>query len=79
MLYNMLSEQIHMHDCSFTTYSTVIIKIIIVKQASCSPEVTVHVEMLKQCAAYEITSLARRKVVMETNPVHEQVKMNIPQ
>ena len=48
---------------------------LLVKQASCSPEVAVDVEM-KQCAAYEITSLARKKVVMETNPAYEHVTMN---
>ena len=40
-----------------------------------SSEVTVHVEM-KRCAAYEITTLARKKIVMETNPAYEQVTMS---
>ena len=34
-------------------------------------EVTVD---MKQCAAYEMTSLARRKIKMETNPAYEQVR-----
>ena len=65
-----LSEQIHntvmTSDSLFYWLS---------KQASSSPKVTVDVEM-KRCAAYEITSLARKKVVMEPNPAYEQVKIN---
>jgi hypothetical protein len=34
------------------------------------PEVTVG---MKRCAAYEVTALARQKVVMESNPAYEQV------
>ena len=33
-------------------------------------EVTVD---MKQCAAYEMTSLAKKKIKMETNPAYEQV------
>ena len=51
--------------------------ILLAKQASFSPEATVTVEM-KRCDAYEITSLAGKKVVMETNPAYEQVTMNVP-
>ena len=32
---------------------------------------------MKQCVAYEITSLAKRKVAMERNPAYEQVTMNV--
>ena len=48
---------------------------LLAKQARSSPEVTVHVEM-KRCAAYEITTLVRKKIVMETNPAYEQVTMS---
>ena len=34
-----------------------------------TPEVTVD---MKHCAAYEITTLAKQKVVMKTNPAYEQ-------
>ena len=52
--------------------------LLLAKQASCleSPEVTVE---MKRCAAYEITTLAKKKVVMEANPAYEHVKMNNPQ
>ena len=33
-------------------------------------EVTVD---MKQCAAYEVVSLSKKKVQMETNPAYEQV------
>ena len=46
---------------------------LLAKQASCSPEVTVE---MKRCAAYEITTLAKKKIVMETNPAYEQVTMS---
>ena len=49
--------------------------LLLAKQARFSPEVTVDVEM-KRCAAYEITSLARKKIVMKTNPAYEHVTMN---
>ena len=49
--------------------------LLLAKQTRSSPKVTVDVEM-KRCAAYEITSLARKKVVMETNPAYEHVTMN---
>ena len=50
---------------------------LLAKQASSSPEVTVDVEM-KRCAAYEITSLARKKVDMETNPAYEPISIYEP-
>ena len=31
---------------------------------------------MKECVAYEVNSLAKRKVHMETNPAYEQVGMN---
>jgi hypothetical protein len=37
---------------------------------SSTPEMTVG---MKRCAAYEVTTLARQKVVMESNPAYEQV------
>ena len=37
-----------------------------------TPEVTVD---MKRCAAYEVTTLSKQKVVMETNPAHEQVRV----
>ena len=40
---------------------------------SSTPEVTVD---MKRCAAYEVTSLAKQKVVMKTNPAYEQVSIN---
>ena len=49
--------------------------LLLVKQTRSSPEVTVDVEM-NRCAAYEITTLARKKVVMKTNPAYEHVTMN---
>ena len=48
---------------------------LLAKQTRSSSEVTVHVEM-KRCAAYEITTLVRKKIVMETNPAYEQVTMS---
>ena len=66
-----LSEQIH----NTVMTSDSLFYYWLAKQASSSPEVTVDVEM-KQCAAYEITSLARKKVVMEPNPAYKQVKIN---
>ena len=30
---------------------------------------------MKRCAAYEVTILAKQKVVMETNPAYEQVEV----
>ena len=52
--------------------------LLLAKQTSSleSPEVTVE---MKRCAAYEINTLAKKKVVMEVNPAYEHVKMNIPQ
>ena len=38
----------------------------------------VNVDM-KRCVAYEITSLAKKKVVMETNQAYEQVRVNVEQ
>ena len=66
-----VSGQIHM-----TVVSPLIL--LLAKQASSleSPEVTVE---MKRCAAYEITSLAKKKVVMEANPAYEHVTMNFPQ
>ena len=40
---------------------------------SSTPEVTVD---MKRCAAYEVTTLAKQKMVMETNPAYEQVRVN---
>ena len=40
--------------------------------ASSTPEVTIG---MKRCAAYEVTTLAKQKVVMESNPAYEQVKV----
>ena len=37
-----------------------------------SPQMTVD---MKCCAAYEVTTLARQKVVMKTNPAYEQVEV----
>ena len=48
--------------------------LLLVKQTNSSSEVTVDVEM-KRCAAYEITSLARKKVVLETNPAYEPIRI----
>jgi hypothetical protein len=31
---------------------------------------------MKHCAAYEVTTLAKEKVVMKTNPAYEQVRVN---
>ena len=39
---------------------------------SSTPEVTVG---MKRCAAYEVTTLAKQKVVMKTNPAYEEVKV----
>ena len=39
---------------------------------SSTPEMTVS---MKCCAAYEVTTLARQKVVMESNPAYEEVKV----
>ena len=50
--------------------------LLLAKQIRSSPEVTVDNVEMKRCAAYEITSLARKKVVMETNPAYEHVTMN---
>ena len=50
--------------------------LLLAKQTSSSPEVTVDNVEMKRCAAYEITSLAGKKVVMETNPAYEHVTMN---
>ena len=41
--------------------------------SSSTPEMTVD---MKHCAAYEVTSFAKQKVVMETNPAYEQVRVN---
>ena len=68
----MLCEWINPHDCS----SPLIL--LLAKQASCLESSEFTVEM-KRCAAYEITTLAKKKVVMEVNPAYEHVKMNIPQ
>ena len=38
-----------------------------------TPEVTID---MKRCAAYEVTTLAKQKVVMVTNPAYEQVRIN---
>ena len=46
---------------------------LLAKQTRSSPEVTIE---MKRCAAYEITTLARKKIVMETNPAYEQVTMS---
>ena len=43
------------------------------KHANTTQEVTVD---MKYCAAYEITTLAKEKVVMKTNPAYEQVQVN---
>ena len=45
----------------------------IAKYINSTQEVTVD---MKYCAAYEVTTLAKEKVVMKTNPVYEQVKVN---
>ena len=42
--------------------------------ASSTPEVTTCIGM-KHCAAYEVTTLAKQKVFMESNPAYEQVKV----
>ena len=39
---------------------------------SSTPEMTVG---MKCCAAYEVTTLARQKVVMESNPTYEEIKV----
>ena len=39
---------------------------------SSTPEVTVD---MKRCAAYEVTSLAKQRMVMKTNPAYEQVRV----
>ena len=46
---------------------------LLAKQTSPSLEVTVE---MKRCAAYEITTLVRKKIVMETNTAYEQVTMS---
>ena len=38
-----------------------------------TPEVAVDI---KRCAAYEVMTLAKQKVVMKTNPAYEQVRVN---
>ena len=40
------------------------------------PDQELTVDM-KRCAAYEITSLVRQKVVTEVNPAYEQVTPNV--
>ena len=62
--------------CEWTVVSPLIL--LLAKQASSleSPEVTVG---MKRCAAHEITTLAKKKVVMEANPAYEHVTMNFPQ
>ena len=42
-------------------------------EAHSTPEVSVD---MKRCAAYEVTTLAKQKVVMKTNPAYEQVRVN---
>ena len=57
-------------------YRNLIITIIIVflvNHTSPTPEVAVD---MKRCAAYEDTTLAKQKVVMETNPAYEHVRVN---
>ena len=44
----------------------------IANRTSSTPEVTVD---MKRCAAYEVTTLAKERVVMETNPAYEQVRI----
>ena len=41
--------------------------------ANCIPEMTAD---MKRYAAHEVTILAKQKVVMETNPAYEQVRVN---
>ena len=45
----------------------------IANHTSPTPEVTVD---MKCCAAYEVTTLAKQKVVMETNLAYEQIRVN---
>ena len=40
--------------------------------ASSTPEVRVG---MKRCAAYEVTTLAKQKVVMKINPAYEEIKV----
>ena len=57
-------------------YMPIIVFIVIIagrNHTSSTPEVTVD---MKRCAAYEVTSLAKQKVVMKTNPAYEQVSIN---
>ena len=54
-------------------YRNLIITIIIVflvNHTSPTPEVAVD---MKRCVAYEVTTLAKQKVVMETNPAYEML------
>ena len=38
-----------------------------------TPEVTID---MKRCSAYEVTTLAKQKVVMKANTAYEQVKLS---
>ena len=42
--------------------------------ANSAQEVNVY---MRRCAAYEITSLAKKKVDMKSNPAYEQVRVNL--
>ena len=46
---------------------------VLVTHTSSTPEVAVD---MKRCTAYEVTTLAKQKVVMKTNPAYEQVRVN---
>ena len=43
------------------------------KHTNSTLEVTVD---MKHCAAYEVTTLAKEKVIMKTNPAYEHVQVN---
>ena len=60
------------------TYQHTIVHFYVVsaKNDRCSMQESASRLDLKECVAYEVTSLAKTKVHMETNPAYEQVGMN---
>ena len=46
---------------------------VIAKHTNSTQEVTVD---MKRCAAYEVTTLVKEKVVMKTNAAYEHVQVN---